>query len=170
MLRAQASTAAAAAGLVFSALFFGGAAGDGSIPFLGGAAVAAAALFLVWVRPGVSPLGAAAAGLAVALVAWTGLSILWSAQDDRSWDYLNRGLVYLAFGAVGLALGALVERRLVAVGFAALLGLVGAWALLGKAIPALGPEARIVRLRSPVGIWNELALLGDLALPLALWL
>src|SRR5439155_22952617 len=63
------------------------------------------------------------------------------------------------------------ERRLVATGLAAVLGLVVSWSLLGKVIPALGrDDARVARLQAPVGIWNELALLGDLALPLGLWL
>jgi O-antigen ligase/polysaccharide polymerase Wzy-like membrane protein len=167
---AQASVAGAAGALTFVAMFFGGGPGNGSVPLVGVAAVLAACALLVWVQPSVPAPGGVAVALASGLVVWTGVSIIWSAQADRSWDYLNRGLVYLAFGAVGLALGSLVERRVAAAGFAALLGLVAAWALAGKAIPALGPEARVARLRSPVAIWNELALLGNLALPLALWL
>ncbi len=170
MRPAQALTAGAAGALVFAAMFFGGGPSDGSVAPLGAAAVVAACALLVWVRPGLSPLGRLTVALAVALVSWSGVSIFWSAQADRSWDYLNRGLVYLAFGAVGLALGALLPRRAAAAGFAGLLGVVAAWALAGKAIPALGPDARVARLRSPVAIWNELALLGNLALPLGLWL
>jgi hypothetical protein len=44
------------------------------------------------------------------------------------------------------------------------------WALLGKAIPALGASGRIGRLSSPIGYWNALGLLFAMALPLALWL
>ena len=44
------------------------------------------------------------------------------------------------------------------------------WALLGKAIPALGSSGRVARLSSPIGYWNALGLLFAMALPLALWL
>jgi len=55
------------------------------------------------------------------------------------------------------------------VGLAALLGAVCAWALAAKALPWLYDDyGRIARLRSPVGYWNALALLGDVALPLGL--
>ena len=97
---------------------------------------------------------------------------MWSVQPDRSWDYVNRGLVYLAFLALGVFVGALVPRatRVVAGGLAALLALVLAYALLAKGIPALYPDyERLARLRSPVGFWNALALLGDFALVLGLW-
>ena len=41
----------------------------------------------------------------------------------------------------------------------------------GKVFPWLYEDyGRITRLRGPVGYWNALALLGDLALPLGLWL
>jgi O-Antigen ligase len=170
MLSRRAPTVAAVGGLVFAAVFFGGGPADGSISFVGGAAVLLGCLAIAWVRPGASAAGWAAIGLAAGLVAWMGLSILWSAEPDRSWDYLNRGLVYLAFGAVGLAAGVVISRRDAATGLAAVLGLVAGWALLGKVVPALGPDARVARLREPVGIWNELALLGDIALPLGLWL
>ena len=52
------------------------------------------------------------------------------------------------------------------------LGAVLAWALLGKAIPALGPDdaGRVARLKGSIGYWNALALLADAALGLGLWL
>ena len=54
---------------------------------------------------------------------------------------------------------------------AALLGAVCAWSLAGKALPWLYEDyGRIARLRGPVGYWNALALLGDIALPLGLCL
>jgi hypothetical protein len=111
-------------------------------------------------------------GLLAAFVSWCGITVLWSIQPDRSWDYVNRGLVYLAFAAVGLALGAYVPRapRLWCYVLAVVVALALGWALLGKAVPALGSSGRIARLRSPVGYWNALALLFDLALPLAPWL
>jgi O-antigen ligase len=61
--------------------------------------------------------------------------------------------------------------RRVAEALAVLLGAVLGWALLAKAVPALYSDyGRIARLRSPVGYWNELALLGDVAVGLALWI
>src|SRR5207247_4153262 len=60
--------------------------------------------------------------------------------------------------------------RDLAFGLAALLGAVAVWALAGKVFPWLAEDyGRIARLRNPVGIWNQLALLADFALPLALW-
>ena len=63
---------------------------------------------------------------------------------------------------------------------AVLLGLVLGWALLAKCVPALYPgygvqpglsaALALARLRSPVGYWNELALLADVTVPVALWL
>src|SRR6266540_2470642 len=141
-----------------SALFSNGSS-DGRLVWLGLAALALAAVL--------------AAGVLAAFVCWSGISVLWSIEPDRSWDYLNRGLVYLAFAAVGLALGAYVPRapRVWAFVLSGVLALALGWALLGKAFPALGSESgRIARLSSPIGYWNALALLFDMALPLALWL
>ena len=56
-----------------------------------------------------------------------------------------------------------------ALGLMALLGAVVVWSLLGKALPRLYEDyGRVARLRGPVGYWNQLALLGDFALALAL--
>ena len=73
-----------------------------------------------------------------------GLTIWWSIAGDRSWDALGKGIVVLAFGVVGLAAAAVPGRplRSLALLLAALLGVVLVWALLGKAIPALGPGRR----------------------------
>ncbi len=155
----------AALTLVGAALFFGGAAGTGSLPWIGTAALVLAAVALP--APRLGRLELTALALLVAFVGWCGLSIAWSWLPDRSWEYLNRGLVYLAFVVIGLALAG--RAREVALGLAALLGAVAAWSLAGKVVPALGGGGRVARLRDPVGIWNELALLGDLALPLGLW-
>ncbi len=160
------------------ALFFGAGDSPGRLLWIGGAAVllaavAAAAAFDRRVeRPRVGRLGAAAVACFAALVVWQGISIVWSVQPDRSWDYVNRGLVYLAFLALGMFVGALVPRatRATALLLAALLALVLGYALLAKGIPALYPDyGRLARLRSPVGFWNALALLGDFALVLGLW-
>ena len=102
------------------------------------------------------------------------LTIWWSIAPDRSWDALAKGLVVLAFGVVGLAAAVVPGRplRTLALLLAALLGVVLAWALLGKAVPALGPDdaGRVARLKGSIGYWNALALLADAALGLGLWL
>jgi tetratricopeptide (TPR) repeat protein len=104
-----------------------------------------------------------------ALAGWCALSVAWSDTPDRSWDYANRTFVYTAFAALGLF--AWNRTRELALGLAALLGAVVVWSLAGKVLPWLNEDyGRIARLRSPVGIWNQLALLADYALPLALWL
>ena len=104
-----------------------------------------------------------------ALVAWLAASISWSWLPDRSWEYADRGLVYLLFVVLGLWLTG--RTRLLAAGLAALLGAVAVWALLGKVLPPVYDYGApgVARLRGPVGLWNQLALLGDFALPLALW-
>ena len=177
-MRAAALLAAAGA-LLLAALLGGGASGDSRLLWIGGGAalaagIAAAASFLgVLPRPSPGHAGTAFLALGGGFVLWSGLTILWSVQPDRSWDYTNRGLAYLAFACFGLFLGAALPhapRRLALLflaGFAAAIG----WALLGKAIPSLYPDyGRIARLRSPVGYWNALAQVCDAALPLGLWL
>jgi hypothetical protein len=164
--------------LLLWALFFG--AGDSAtrIVWVGGAALAvagalgAAVLMGRLPRPSVGRAGIAALLFLVALVLWQGLSITWSLQPDRSWDYVNRDLVYLAFLCLGMVVAAVVPSapRRVAALLAAAFGLVLAYALVAKAIPALyGDYGRLARLRSPIGYWNALALLGDMALVLGLW-
>src|SRR6476620_2016692 len=174
---AEAVLLAAAALVRGRAVLFGGGSGDGSLVRAGIAAIAFAAVGLVAAVRGALPLarldgaGAVTALGAAALTLWAGLSISWSIAGDLSWDWLARGLVYLAFLVLGLLAGALAggARRvaaLVAVVLAAALG----WALLGVAIPSLFPDGdRIARLREPVRYWNALALLADAALALGLW-
>jgi O-antigen ligase len=171
----RAFSVALAGALVGWALFFGDDSASG-IAWLGAFALAFAALVVAAAfdgrieRPRIGRLGAAAVACFAGLVLWQGASIVWSVQPDRSWDYVNRGLVYLAFLAVGCFLGAFASRRAVANGAAALLGLVLAYALLAKGIPALYPDyGRVARLRSPIGGWNQLALVADFALVLGLW-
>ena len=152
--------------LVAAAVFFGGGATTGTLLWVGGAAVLAVAA-LVATRG--LPRGWAAVAPLVALAAWCAASVAWSDLGDRSWDYANRTLVYAAFAALGLFLAD--RTRELAAGLAAVLGAVVVWSLAGKALPWLYDDyGRIARLRAPVGIWNQLALLGDYALPLALWL
>src|SRR5438093_411358 len=158
--------------------FFGGGSGQQRLFSIAAGAVlvalAAATASLAGFLPTPSPgrLGTLALGLLLAFVAWNGVSIWWSVAPDRSWDYLNRGIAYAALAIIGLYFGALTRRpaRPAAAGLCLLLGAVFVWALAGKVIPALFPDgARVARLRNPVGYWNALALLADMALPLFLW-
>jgi hypothetical protein len=172
------------AGLVGMALLWAAVAGDGSgfdatLP-VGGAAVVlllGALLAMALGRlaaPRVGRSGAILLAAVVALVAWTGVTVWWSIVPDRSWDVSNRGIAFAAFLGLGIVLaGALgrVAARVGALLLAAVTGVVVAWALLAKAVPALDPEGdRVARLREPVGYWNALALMADLALVLGLWL
>jgi O-antigen ligase len=152
--------------LAGSALFFGGGAFDGSLPWLGGGALLAVLASLALLGP---PAGAVRLVPFAALTAWLAVSIAWSTLPDRSWTYADRTLVYLLFALLGLWLAP--RTRGLALGLGVLLGLVALWALLGKVVPSVydyGPPG-VSRLRSPVGLWNQLALLGAFALPIALW-
>ena len=155
-----------------SALFSAGSSG-GRLVWIGVAALAVATAVVVGAlaglpRPSFSREALVALGFFAAFVAWNGVSVIWSIEGDRSWAYFNRGLVYLAFAVVGLWLGPWVREW--AYVLAGVLALPLGWALLGKAIPALGSSGRVARLSSPIGYWNALGLLFAMALPLALWL
>jgi tetratricopeptide (TPR) repeat protein len=164
--------------LLVWALFFGGADSPTRLAWIGGAAVIAAAVLVaavfagLMVRPRPGRAGMWCVGCLAALVTWQGVSIVWSVVPDNSWDYLNRGLAYLAFLVLGLFVAAIVPRapHATASALAVLVALVIAYALLAKGIPSLYPDyGRLARLRSPVGFWNALALLGDFAVVLGLW-
>jgi O-Antigen ligase len=163
--------------LIAAALFAGGGSTYGPLAGIGGAAVVAAAgavaltLFALLPWPTLGRVEVACLSLLAGLVVWIGFSVLWSVTPDRSWEYFNRGLVYLAFAVIGLYIAATVPGalRVVAGGLTVLLAAVIAWALAGKVVPALFPDAgRIARLRDPIGYWNGLALLTAMALPLGL--
>jgi hypothetical protein len=152
--------------LVGLALFFGDGAANGSLWWLGGGALVA--LVGLAAARGL-PRGWLALAPLAALVGWVALSISWSWLPDRSWDYADRGLVYLLFAALGLWL--VGHTRELALGLMALFGAVLAWSLLGKILPPVydyGPPG-VARLQAPVGLWNQLALVAVFALPLALW-
>jgi hypothetical protein len=168
----------AAGALVTVSLFFGGSLSDGRLFWIG---IVAEALGLGAVAAGLAGwlpvavpqrVGLAAVGLLSAFACWNGVTMIWSIAPDRSWAYLNRGAVYVAFCLLGLVVAATVRMpaRAAAGGLAVLLfGVVG-WALLGKVFPSLFPDgARVARLRNPIGYWNALALACALALPLGLW-
>jgi O-Antigen ligase len=167
--------AAAGALVAVSVLFSDGSSG-GRLVWIGLASVVAAGALATWAllvdQPVLGTEALVAFGLFAAFVVWCGLSVLWSVEPDRSWAYLNRGLVYVALAAIGLAAGAYLPgaRRLWAYVLATVVALALGWALLGKAVPAIGGSGRIARLGAPVGYWNALALLFVFGLPLALWL
>src|SRR5438105_4732520 len=170
---------AGAAVLLFVVLFFGGGSGDERLFWIGVGVFGLVALCCVAAlaarlpRPSPTRLGLAFLVSLGGFVAFNGLTMWWSIAPDRSWNYFNRGLVYLAFAALGLFVAVLVPRapQLVAGLLALLLAAVFLWALAGKVVPSLFPDgARFARLRNPIGYWNALGLAGDLALPLFLWL
>jgi len=173
-----AATLVVASAVLVWALFFGGADSPTRLAWIGGAAVLAASVLAaagfagLVVRPRVGRAAAGCIACLAAFVVWQGASIVWSVVPDNSWDYLNRGLAYLAFLVLGLFVAALVPRapRVTASTLAALVACVIAYAFLAKGIPSLYPDyGRLARLRSPVGFWNALALLGDFAVVLGLW-
>jgi hypothetical protein len=142
--------------------------GEQRLVWIGSAAVIAAAAALgasflgVLPRPVLGRWGVLAVALFAAFAVWVGLSIFWSAAPDRTWDYLNRSLIYLAF----LALGLLAGRRWLRELLAGALAFVLAWALVVKVFAL--DDGRRARLHEPVGYWNTLGLLAATAIPLAL--
>ena len=162
--------AAAAGGLAFVALFLSDGSSQSRLFWIGAAAIVVAAVGWAVRPPSLPPAALAFFGATAAFVAWEGASIAWSIESSRSWDYANRGLVYLAFAAVGALLGGVALRRL-SYAAAALLGALFLWALAAKVIPGLyGDYGRLARLRYPVGYWNELALLAAASVPIGFWL
>ena len=145
---------------------------------IGVLAVAGASLLLGWalVGGGWPRLGAAGwafLGGLLGLVIWTGASVFWSVVGDRSWDYLNLGLIYLAFAVVGVLAGAAGPWavRWAAGALAAALGAAMLWALAGKVVPGLDPEGDFRgRVRGTVDYWNAFALLTAWGLLAGLWL
>src|SRR5205809_6513713 len=89
---------AAGASLVAVSALFSEGSSNGRLVWIGLAALVAAgagasAVLVGLPRPVVSTEALLALGLLTALVCWGGISVLWSIEPDRSWDYLNRGLV-----------------------------------------------------------------------------
>jgi hypothetical protein len=164
------AAAVAVGGLAFAALFLSDGSSQSRLFWIGAAAVIVAAVGWAVRPPVLSREALAFFGLLASFVAWEGASIAWSIQPGGSWDYANRGLVYLAFAAAGALLGGVAPRRL-AYAAAALLGALFVWALAAKVIAGLDSDyGRLARLRYPVGYWNELALLAAAAVPVGVWL
>ena len=165
--------------LLAACVFAGDASGDDSLLWVGGAALILALGLLAAGLAGPVPLPRLSRSalwclaLATAFVAWSGLSIAWSVEPDRSWSYFDRGVVYLALLGVGILAGGLVRRAatVAAAELALVVLLVLAVGLAVKVFPSLYPDSeRIARLRAPIGYWNALALLFAFGVPLALWL
>jgi hypothetical protein len=170
--RASGTVPLAAAVVLGAALLAGDGSSDDRLLWIGGAALVAAGAVAILCLPRPSRAGWIFFAALGAFVLWSGLSILWSVEPDRSWSYFNRSACYLAFAVVGLAVGALVPRapRLAAAALAVGLGLVLAWALLGKVVPDLDPDGeRVARLRGSLGYWNALAFVAAMAVPVSLW-
>jgi hypothetical protein len=155
-----------ALGLLGATLFFAHDPGVSHLPWIGiGALLLAGALFAVKGPPD----GMLAFVPFAALAVWCAITIAWSNDPDRSWSYANRTFVYVALALVGALLG--TDPRRLLYGVSILLGAVCVWSLLGKVLPWLYEDyGRIARLRGPIGYWNALALLGDIALPIGLCL
>lgn len=175
----RAIPAAAGGALAFAAFFFARGTTLSSLVWIGGAAILLAALAAAAVLTGALPgprIGGAGTAFLVALFSlavWVGLTTLWSASPEDSWQYTNRTLVYAAFALLGvLAAGALPRpAETLAAGAAVLLAALIGWALLAKCVPSLYSDyGRLARLRAPLDYWNELALLAAVAVPVALWL
>lgn len=165
---------------LLGAAYAGDGSGDDGVFPVGGLAVGLLAAGLVASSFGAIPLprlaasGVALVSSALLLVAWTAATVGWSIVPDASWDAFNKSAAAVAFLGIGVVLAGLAGRAAARTGasvLALVIGLVLVWALVTKAIPSLDPEGdRVARLREPVGYWNALALLADVALALALWL
>ena len=170
--------AGGSAALVAAAVLFSKGSSDDPLIWIGGLAIAFAAAAAVSAAvgslavPELSPLGLATVGCFAGLVVWQGFSLLWSIEADRTWNYVNRSLVYLAFVLLGLAIGTMRRAPRFAAGWLAVVtAAASGWALATKIFPGLSAETeRVARLNSPIGYWNVLALLTVFALPLALWI
>src|SRR4051812_47294086 len=161
---------AAAAALLAAALLFGGGSSDTRLFWIGGAALLVAAVAVVWRPPALT--GPALGFLLClgALAAWQALTIEWSIEPSRSWDYANRGVVYFGFAALGVLLAG-VPRSRIAGALGALFMFTIVIALAGKVFAGIEPDyGRLARLRWPLAYWNQLALLAAATVPLGLWL
>jgi O-Antigen ligase len=153
----------------FCALFFaGGLAAAGPLVWIGGIALVAAATCLFWPMRW-SRSAAVYLGCLWGLAIWCGVSILWSASPDSSWQFTNLTLAYAAFATLGVLVGPRLDG--VAAAASAVVAAVLGWALLAKCVPALFADyGRLARLRAPIDDWNMLAIVCVAGVGLALWL
>jgi hypothetical protein len=163
--------------LIAAAVLFSNGSSDDPLLWIGGIAIVAAAVAAVAAAMGIvavpelTPLGLGALGCLAGFVVWQGFSMLWSIEADRTWNYVNRAVIYLAFALLGLVIGRVRRASQYAAGWLAVVTAAAVCcALATKIFPTLSAETeRVARLNSPVGYWNVLALLTVFALPLALW-
>ena len=114
------------------------------------------------------PGGLARARPARALAVWSASRSRGRSLPDRTWDYANRALVYLLFAPLGLWLA---ERtRELALGLWRSSARCSSGRSSARCCRSSTTTARRRRTPARPGrLWNQLALLGDFALPLALW-
>ncbi len=96
----------------------------------------------------------------------------WSWLPDRSWDYANRTLLYALAATLGLWFAGRARAARARARGAARRGR-RAGRSSARCFPPVydyGSIGVTARLTGPVGLWNQLALAGDFALSLALWL
>src|SRR6266545_2609421 len=142
-----------AVAMAFAALFFNDGSSQSRLFWIGAAAVIVAADGWALRPPQLSSAAVVFLAALAAFVVWQGVSIAWSIQASRSWDYTNRGLVYFTFAVVGVLLGGVSPRRF-AYGAAVLLGALFVWALAAKVIPGLyGDYGRLAAASVPVALW-----------------
>src|SRR5438552_2435773 len=171
-----AGPALCAAIVSFCAIFFGGGLSAATLAWIGGLALVLAALGVgaallgVLAAPRLDGPAALYCASLLGLAVWCGVTTVWSISPDRTWSYTNRTVVYAAFALVGLLAGTRLPRARLAAGAAVALALLVGYALPATCVPALYADyGRVARLRAPLGYWNELALLCDAGVPLALW-
>ena len=96
--------------LAAAAIFFARDPGSAALPWLGIAAFVLVGVLFATQSP---PNGAVVFAPLVALAAWCALSVAWSVEADRSWDYTNRAFLYVGFALVGAYLARDISRLLV---------------------------------------------------------
>src|SRR4051794_35123754 len=101
--------------------------------------------------------------------AWSGVTLAWTLDPDRTWEEFNRALSYALVASLGVLIGATVERAAERFAAAWLIGVsvVALYALGGKVAPGvhinglfdLDQTNVVARLRAPLEYWNALGLL-----------
>ncbi len=136
---------------------------------------------LVKALPRVVPTRAAliTAGLLLAFLAWTALSLTWTESSERTMTDVARVLTYLGIFALALSTRSPLEVRRVVTAVASAIVLIGLLALASRLHPAWFPSAdqtaRFLldsreRLSYPLNYWNALGALVAIGLPLLLHL